>query len=432
MNPAIPASIEQTAIRPLQYATIFICFLMNVLDGMDVLVISYCAPAIAKSWNVGPEALGVVFSSGLVGMTLGALLLAPAADHVGRKTMILVSTVLMGGSIFLTSFVTSVAMLLVMRLISGFGIGCMLASTAALTAEYTPDRSRDFWVSLAIAGYPMGAILSGMVAASVVPHDGWPRMFQLAGLASFVTLPVAWYYLSESLAFYLRKQPAGALDKANTILEKLGRERLAALPANTPQAHNLPFQDVLGSEYRLPTFQLWTALFLSFASLYFLTAWIPKLASNAGLSLSLAIYAGTVFNGGAFVGVLTQGYCSSRFGLKKTIGTFLIITAVLMASFRFFIGSNLLLPLFGLLGFGIQGGFVGLYAISARLYPTEFKAAGVGWAIGVGRLGGIIGPALGGVLIGMGLSLADNFLAFAVPTLLAGIATLYIATKKIS
>ncbi|HEY1054569.1 MAG TPA: MFS transporter, partial [Emticicia sp.] len=130
--------------------------------------------------------------------------------------------------------------------------------------------------------------------------------------------------------------------------------------------------------------------------------------------------------------IMTQGYFSSRYGLKKTIGTILILTGILMAIFKIFIGSDAILYVFGLLGFGIQGGFVGLYAVAARMYPTEFRTTGVGWAIGIGRLGGIVGPAVGGILIGIGLSLSTNFLIFAVPTIIAGIMTLFISSKEVS
>jgi len=424
--------LDTGPISKLQYATIFVCFLMNILDGMDVLVISYCAPAIAKSWAVGPEALGVVFSAGLAGMTLGALLLAPFADQIGRKKMILLSAIIMGTGMYLTAYCTDVTQIVFLRFFSGIGIGSMLASTASLTAEYTPDSTKDFWVSLVISGYPVGAVLSGLVAAQIVPTKGWQMMFQLAGIASFVTIPVIWFLLSESLDFYLKKQPANALSKANAILAKMGRPTLSELPEILEKRVALPVKKLVDSEFRIPTFQLWTALFLAFGSLYFLTSWIPKLAESTGLSLSLAIYAGTVFNVGAFFGIVTQGFFSSRIGLKKTIALFFVLTALLMAIFKVFIGSDFLLFVFGLLGFGIQGGFVGLYAVAARLYPTEFRTMGVGWAIGMGRLGGVIGPAAGGILIGMGLSMASNFMIFAIPTLLAGVVTFLLSSKKIS
>ena len=194
----------------------------------------------------------------------------------------------------------------------------------------------------------------------------------------------------------------------------------------------LPVDQLLKTEFKKPTLQLWAALFMAFAALYFLTSWIPKLAKDAGLSMELAIYAGTVFNIGAFFGIITQGYFSSKYGLKKTLGVILVLTGVLMASFGLFVGSDVILLILALLGFGIQGGFVGLYALSARLYPTEFRTTGVGWAMGAGRLGGIVGPMIGGLLIGAGLGIATNFLIFAVPALLSGLITAKIDSKEIS
>jgi len=418
----------------LQYATILVCFLMNILDGMDVLVISFCAPAIAQEWGVSKVALGIVFSSGLVGMTIGALFLAPFADKIGRKNAIILSALLMGVSMFLTSYSQSVNELMIFRFISGLGIGVMLASTTALIAEYTPDSSKDFWVSAALSGYPIGAVMAGIVSAQIIENYNWQMMFKLAGLASLITLPAILIWLSESIDFYLKKQPKNALEKANNILEKMGRPTLSELPPLPEKKAAIPVNELLQDQHRKSTLQLWLALFLAFGALYFLASWIPTLSKATGMSMSYAIYAGTVFNVGAFFGITTQGYFSSKIGLKKTIGTILILTAILMGIFDFFIGTNLLLLIvFGLLGFGIQGGFVGLYSVAARLYPTEIRTSGVGWAIGVGRLGGIAGPAMGGILTGtLGLTMGSTFLIFAIPTFFAGVATLYISSEKIT
>lgn len=432
MNKNLKTSLELGSMSNLQYGTVLICFLMNILDGMDVMVISYCAPAISKAWNIGPEALGIVFSSGLAGMAMGALFLAPFADYMGRRKMILLSSILMGTSIFFTAWTDSISQLIVLRFISGIGIGSMLASTAALTTEFVPDRSRDFWVSFVISGYPVGAVISGVIAAYVVPIMGWEAMFKLAGLASFVTLPLILWFLSESLDFYLKKQPVGALEKINQILDKIGKEKIQILPEKEIKKSGIPIGKLLNADYRIATLQLWSALFCAFGCLYFLISWIPKLAETTGLSISLAIYAGTTFNVGAFLGIISQGYLSSLMGLKKTIFIFLVATAILMVSFQWVIGTDWILFLFGLLGFGIQGGFVGLYAVAARMYPSEFRTTGLGWAIGMGRFGGIIGPAAGGVLIGMGFSIDTTFVIYAVPIFLAGIITYRISSKKVS
>lgn len=426
------ALIDKNPMTGLQYSTIFICFLMNMLDGMDVLVISYTAPAIAKAWDISPQALGTVFSAGLFGMTIGTLFLAPFADKIGRKAIILISGIIMGVCIYLTSYATSITDLLIYRFISGLGIGSMLASTASLASEYTPNKTRDFWVSFVISGYPIGAVVAGLVAAKVIPTDGWQQMFRIAGIASMFSVPLILFFLSESIDFYLRTQPQNALEKLNKILTKMNIQPLESLPIIDKIKSKLPVDQLLKTDFKKPTLQLWAALFMAFAALYFLTSWIPKLAKDAGLSMELAIYAGTVFNIGAFFGIITQGYFSSKYGLKKTLGVILVLTGVLMASFGLFVGSDVILLILALLGFGIQGGFVGLYALSARLYPTEFRTTGVGWAMGAGRLGGIVGPMIGGLLIGAGLGIATNFLIFAVPALLSGLITAKIDSKEIS
>jgi MFS family permease len=385
-----------------QYLAVFICFLMNMLDGMDVLIISYAAPAIAKAWSISPANLGIVFSSGLVGMTVGAIFLAPFADRIGRKSTMLIAGLLMASCIYLTSFATDINLLMIFRFISGMGIGAMMATTAALTAENSPASTRNFWVSTVVAGYPVGAVLSGLVAAAVIKTAGWERLFELAGYATFLSLPLVGLFIKESFA------PSKHDDTKPSV------------------------QLLVNEPFRISTFQLWTALFLAFATLYFMLNWIPKLATNAGLSLSAAIYAGTVFNLGAIVGIPMQGYCSSRFGLKKTIGTILIFTALVMLTFGFFVGTDYVLVIFFLMGFGVQGGFVGLYAVAASMYPTYIRTTGVGWAIGAGRLGGIIGPILGGLLVAWGLDMTQSFWVFAIPSALAGLMTFRISSKDIS
>jgi benzoate transport len=425
--------VGQVKMTQVQYLSIAICFLMSVLDGMDVLVVSYCAPAIAEDLNLGPKTIGVVFSAGLVGMAIGAIFLAPFADRFGRKKLMLASAFIMGLSVLLTAFSETIMQLIIMRLISGLGIGCMLATTATLTSENVLNNSKDFWVSLVISGYPVGAVVSGYIAASVIPSYGWESMFILAGLTTLLTIPLIFFFLSESPQFYLKKQPKDALAKANKILIKMNFKPLDSLPRMELNTNKNPqVSKLFSNNYKISTLQLWAALFFAFGCLYFLISWIPKLSTDAGLSIELAIYTGTIFNVGAFFGIVLQGYFSSKIGLKKTISFFLLLTFLLMASFKLFVGTDLLLLVYFLLGFSLQGGFVGLYAVATRLYPTEFKTTGVGWAIGMGRVGGILAPLIGGVFISMGLSLSANFFLFSIPALIASVLTYYMYSKAIT
>jgi benzoate transport len=407
---------------------------MNMLDGMDVLIISYTAPSIAAEWAISPEMLGVVFSAGLLGMTAGAMFLAPKTDVIGRKPMILLCAAIMGASIMATAYAQTITVLYILRFISGLGIGAMLASTPALASEYTPNRTKDFWVSLVISGYPMGAFLSGLVAAAVIPTYGWRTMYLVAGVATFITIPLIYFLLSESLEFLFKTQPKNALARSNRILGKMGLDPLTHLPEVRTEKNikAASIYSLLTADRKAATLMLWTAFFMSFVTLYFLTSWIPKLAAITGLSLELAIYAATVFNLGSFAGILTQGYFSGKLGLRKVIGIFLIGAAVLMMTFGAFAGSALVLVLFGFIGFAIQGGFVGLYSVAARIYPTEVRTTGIGWAIGAGRIGALVGPLLGGVLIGMEIPITLNFVIFAIPAIVAGIATFMIRSTGVS
>ena len=413
-----------------QHIAIAICFLMNMCDGMNVMTISYTTNAISKEWMVAPSNLGLVFSAGLLGMALGAMFLAPKADLIGRKSIILISALWMGIASICTGFVQSITTLVLLRFFTGLGIGSMLACTSTLAAEYAPQRTKSFWVSFVMAGYPAGAVLSGLTANYIITHYGWKVFFFSTGVITLLTTPFTFLFLNESLEFLLKKQPANALVKINRILKSMNKKALSVLPTLEIKYPQSSVVVLFNHEKIKSTIVLWLSFFLSFAALYFLTSWIPKLAAISGMSASLAIYAGILFNMGALLGIIFQGYLSAKFGLKNIICYFLLGTAVLMILFGFVRDPFFLLLLFCLIGFGIQGGFIGLYAVAAKLYETEIRSTGIGWAIGFGRLGAIIGPFLGGIFISQGISVALNFTFFAIPVFIAAVATLFIQLEK--
>ena len=424
--------IDRSRISPLQMTVFGICFFIMALDGMDVLVVSYAAPSLVAEWGIAPGMLGVVFSAGLLGMAAGAMFIAPYADRIGRRAIILLSFLLTGFGPLATAFVPSVESLIVLRFITGLGIGAILASVATMAAEFAPDRQRNLILVCILAGYPIGATIFGVIAADVIPLLGWRALFAIAGIASLAAFPLVWILLPESLTYLIRMRPAGALEKINRIINRMGHAPLKELPLALPVIASGNVKGLFSAELSRPTLFLWLAFFMNFAALYFLASWIPKLSSSAGLPLNLAIYAGASFNMGAVFGIALSGYLSQKFGLRRVIAVFLLLTAVVMALFGFAKGSSIILPLFGLIGFLIQGGFVGLYAIAARLYPTEIRTTGVGWAIGAGRTGAIAGPLVGGIFVAYGLSIGANFRLFAITLILASIFTLLIKSSRVS
>lgn len=430
----IKTLIDEGPVSRLQIGVIGICFVLNMLDGFDVLAISFTAPSISDEWGIQPATLGVVFSAGLIGMTLGAMFIAPQTDVIGRRAMVLISLVVTSVAMFLTGAVTSLWQLIVLRGIAGLGIGSMLASLTSMSAEYSPLRRRNLAITFVSTGYPVGATIGGVCAAWIIPEYGWRAVFYTGGVLTALMIPIVLLFLPESLHFLIEKQPKGSLQKLNRILDKLKQPELKELPQVDPsKLQTRPsVRSLLTTDRTRSTLLLWLAFFMCFMTLYFLLSWIPKIVVDAGLALEKGIYTGIAFNLGAFVGVVLLGYLSDKKGLRPLIYWFLIFGVVFMLAFGFSPAVvSLLLILSLLLGFFVDGGFAGLYAVAARIYPTEIRTTGVGWAIGAGRTGAIAGPYLGGVMIGLGWSVSTYFIVFAIPLMIAAYATRAIPSMNI-
>ena len=415
--------IDEKPISALQLRVIFGCFALNMLDGFDVLAIAFTAPTISQEWQLTPYVLGIIFSAGLVGMTLGAAFIAPFTDVIGRRAMILLSLLAIAVSMAVTGMTTNATQMIIMRIITGLGIGSILASLTSLVTEYTPARKRSLMVGFMQVGYPFGASIGGFVAVWLIAQSGWSAVFYCGSLLSFIAFVFTYFFLPESLEFLSSRQPAGALYRINRILARMGWPQLQALPDAPAAALKPSVRQLLTPEYRNWTLLLWAGFFMSFLTLYFLFSWVPKITVDAGLPVDKGIYIGTALNFGAFLGGISLGYLSDRFGVRPLIIWFFAGGVIFMTIFGFSPTEvELLLVLAFLIGFCVLGGFVGFYISSACLYHTELRTTGVGWSIGAGRTGAIIGPYLGGVFINMGYSTSVNFIIFAIPLILSCVA----------
>ena len=420
MQATIRQLIDEKPISGLQLRVVLGCFALNMLDGFDVLAIAFTAPTISQEWQLTPYLLGIIFSAGLIGMTLGAAFIAPFTDVIGRRAMILLSLTAIAISMALTGMTTNATQMIVMRVITGLGIGSILASLTSLVAEYTPARKRSLMVGFMQVGYPLGASAGGFAAVWLIGSYGWSAVFYFGSALSFAAVFFTWFFLPESLEFLSSRQPAGALDRINRILTRMGWPQLEAMPAAPPVVEKPSVRSILTPDYRNWTLLLWCGFFMSFLTLYFLFSWIPKITADAGLPVDKAIYIGTALNFGAFLGGTILGYLSDRFGVRPLIICFFTGGIIFMLVFGFSPPEvGLLLVLAFLIGFCVLGGFVGFYISAACLYHTEIRTTGVGWSIGAGRTGAIIGPYLGGVFINMGFPVSVNFIIFAVPLIMA-------------
>ncbi len=423
--------IDDGHIGPAQILIIVIALTLNMLDGFDVTAMEFAANSIGEDLSLSPERLGLVFSVATAGMMIGAMFVAPLSDRVGRRTMILACTAFIGTSMALTAYAQNLPQLVVLRAITGLGVGSMLASLAAIASEYAPSRFRSFSVVFITAGYPLGATLGGFLVAPLIPVYGWQSVFLAGGLATLVMLIAAFFFMPDSLQFLLHRQPKNALQRINNILARLGKPALSALPAKKP-AHEIDNANVFSllKEGRgSKTIRLWMASFCCLISLYFLLSWIPKLVVNSGLSESTGVYASVAFNGGGVIGIMILGLLAARYSLSALIGSFLVLAASGMLAFALADGAANLMLYLAFIGFFISAGFTGLYAVAAKLYPTELRATGIGWAIGLGRFGAVVGPYVGGVMIAGGSSMEFSFIAFGAPLIIGGILAYTLAVR---
>jgi predicted MFS family arabinose efflux permease len=280
-----------------------------------------------------------------------------------------------------------------------------------MAAEFAPPRYANFAVGFVQAGWPFGSIITAFTAAKWLPAHTWQSMLLGIGCVSVGLLVLMWMLLPESLSFLALKRSA------------CGGTRVAPTPLAAVAAL---FKDGRG----LPSALLWTAVTLGYFALYFVISWIPKLVTQAGLPLSQAIYAGATYNLGAFMGTAAVGWIAVRVPLHRVVATSLGLAAVTLLVFGGFAMPVWLTLMVALcVGMTVQGGFNGFWALSARLYPADMRNTGVGWALGVGRIGAVLGPIVGGLLVGAHVSLPVIFAIFAASVAAAAALTLRIQAR---
>ena len=428
--------IDDGQISGQQILVVGLCMFFNMLDGFDITAMAIVATAVSEELQLTADRLGLIFSFALAGMMTGAMFLAPVSDIIGRRKLIILSITLVGVSILFTANATSLTEFIILRFVSGLGAGAMLACQATLAAEYSPEKYRSLSVASTTAGYPLGAVMTSVVAGFIMPAYGWRGMFWLGGGVTLVMVVVAWKFIPESLKYLFERRPADALQRVNKILLKLKKDTLDELPVVAKETGRRAkgifgnMMSLLAPEHRLATLTLWTTFFLCFATLYFLMSWIPKLMEQSGYSAEIGHLAFFLFNSGGVIGIFTLGTLATRWRLTNLVFAFLFSSAVCMVIFAAAPNQlTLLMVVIFLTGILQQGGFTGLYAVAAKVYPTEIRSTGIGWAVGLGRSGAVVGPAAAGFLIAAGFSMSANYYVFAVPMALGGIISYWLKVK---
>ncbi|BFM09559.1 MFS transporter [Halioxenophilus aromaticivorans] len=427
---AMSNALDQQPMSFTQWAIFVVALLLNMIDGFDVAALSFAAHGLGEEFNLAAGSLGQLFSVALAGMMIGAMFLAPLADSIGRKPLLVACVLAIGITMLGMAQAQSLWQMLTLRFITGLGVGGMLAGLTALTSEYTPAKYRSLAIVSMTAGYPLGVSIGGLLAAPMIPEYGWRVVFYLGGGATLLMAAVLFALVPESLQFLSGLTTAKARRAQQIILLRLGLPQLPAeLEQPQPVCQQTPtrfasIRALFSPSLRGQTLQLWLTFFLCFVSLYFLLSWIPKLLVNAGLSQSSGVLASTAFTGGGTLGIFVLGWLATYFSLARIICAFLLLAAVGLALFAWLNGLPYLFVSLAIIGFFHAGGFTGLYAVAAKIYPAHARVTGIGWALGLGRFGAVVGPYVGGLLIAANFNWQQIFLVFALPIAASGVLAL--------
>jgi len=398
--------IDLGAMSTGQWLAVLVTVGLNAMDGFDVLSISFASPGIAKDWGLAKDTLGWVLSMELVGMALGSVLLGGVADKIGRRPTILGCLCAMTVGMFGASAVGGVSTLLMWRLLTGLGIGGMLASINAAAAELSSQHWRSLAVSLMVIGYPVGGVIGGTIVQRLLAGGTWHAVFIFGGCVTAAFIPIVWLLLPESVAFLDRRRKPGALDAINRILTRFGHESMAALTPETVESAQRSVMDIFKPGMIVSTLLITVGYFAHVTSFYFIIKWVPQLVVDMGFAPKAAAGVLTWANVGGATGVVLFGLIATRVGLKAlTLVTLLGSSAMVVWFGR---GSHDLASLsstVAIAGLFTNSAIGGYYLLFARVFPTHVRATGTGFAIGVGRGGALLAPVIAGYLLQAGLGL---------------------------
>ncbi len=414
----LSACIDAQAVSGLQWRVIVLCSLVVLFDGFDTQVIGYLGPALSAEWNIPREQLGPVFSASLVGLMAGLLVIGPIADRVGRRWSILASVFLFASFTLLTAWAQGVTDLMVYRLLAGIGLGGAMPNALALTGEYCPKRLRATLVIAMFCGFSLGSIIGGLVAAALLDTQGWRAVFLVGAILPLLLLPVLYLWLPESLQFLLLKKRETTVRRLLVAMKTPLASDAVELRSDMQPAAKVPVADLFLQDRGAGTLMLWVVFFMNLMVFYFLQSWLPTLFTDAGLTQQDAVLMTTLISVGGIVAGVVSGPLMDRYNAYVVLALLYVGGAVFVVAIGV-AGPGLLALATFLAGFCVSGAQKSVNALAVIFYPVQMRSTGVGWALGIGRFGSILGPVLAGWLLLWGWSTASLMQLAALPMLLA-------------
>ena len=425
-NVEISQLLDSTKISAFQAGIFFLCGLCLIMDGFDVQALGYLAPAIIKDWQLTPAQMGPVLSAALFGILVGSIVFSAIADRIGRRPVLVVATLFFAFVTLMTARAQTIGELRLIRFVAGVGLGGIMPNAVALVGEYTPKRLRVLMVLVVTNGFNLGAVIGGLVSAWMVQDFGWRSVFYVGGAIPLVIGILMFFLLPESLQFLVLR--GNASEKVARWVKRI--DRTAPVDAHTnfvvreQKGKGVPILALFSGGRALGTLLLWIINFMNLLNLYFLASWLPTIVS-ASYTLRASQLVGTTLQIGGVVGTFAFSWLIGRLGFIPVLSTAFFtgcVSIALMGQPAF--SLVLLFAVVFVAGFCVVGGQGAVNALSASYYPTDLRSTGVGSGLGVGRIGGIVGPYVAGALLGAGWTAGQIFYTAAVAALISAITML--------
>ncbi|MFB3169272.1 aromatic acid/H+ symport family MFS transporter [Neobacillus sp. 179-C4.2 HS] len=403
---------------------------MIVFDMFDLVIYGSVIPILMKEWSISPVQAGAIGSYGFFGMMLGAIFFGVLADKFGRKNILILSVVLFSIFTFLCAFAPGPTPFSIFRFIAGVGIGGVLPNVIALLTDYSPKHLHNTMVSIVMCAFSVGGILAGLIGIYFIPLMGWTSVYWVAAIP-LLLIPFMVRYFHDSPAMLLVK---GRTKELHFVLSKVNDK--VSLTTDTEFVTTTGKED-LGSPVlalfrnnrALGTLMIWIAFFMCLLMINGVSTWLPNLMFSAGYPLGSSLSFMIVLNVGAIIGTLVLGGLADKFGVKKVLVPMFIMSAVSLTLLGFKNNMVILYLLVFITGACTMGAQNISYSFVSQYYPSLMRSTAIGFASGIGRIGGIIGPTFGGILVSLNLSAQMNFLSFAIPGIIAALAFSFVPLK---
>ena len=418
--------VDDSELGKFQWSVIVLCALCLIMDGFDVQAMGYVAPVLIREWKVPSSALGPVFSAGLFGVLIGSLACSMLADRFGRRPMLIAGAVYFSLLTLITAQAHSVHQMLAIRFIAGIGLGGMMPNAMALVGEYSPKKSRITIMMIVSTGFTAGAMLGGFVAAWLIPSFGWQAVFYFGGAIPLVVAVLMVKNLPESMQYLvLRGKNKATIRKWLMRMEPQAPppSEFAEFVIQEKRLEGAPVKHLFREGRTATTILLWVVNFMNLVNLYFLSSWIPTVVRDGGYTVRTAVLAGTMVQIGGTIGPFVTAKFINRFGFVPALTvSFLCASLVISAIGQPSLSTVMLFLMIFLAGWCVVGGQPGVNSLAAMFYPTYLRSTGIGWSLGIGRIGAIMGPFVGGQLMALRWTNRELFYAAAVPALVSAVA----------